>query len=84
MAIRPVDRDVNYMKENWGTTSLITDYISLDAKVIQEVMYDPALNYKKASKSELYEKTDDLEENDFVYGVEPTYKIDKNQKLLRE
>ena len=26
MANSPVDRDVSYMKENWGTTMLITDY----------------------------------------------------------
>jgi hypothetical protein len=27
MAIHPnPDRDVNYMRENWGTTRLITDY----------------------------------------------------------
>ena len=29
MANSPVDRDVNYMKEVWGTTSLTSDYWSL-------------------------------------------------------
>jgi len=27
MAKYQVDRDVNYMKQNWGTTHLITDYV---------------------------------------------------------
>ena len=26
MAKYHVDRDVNYMRENWGTTRLVTDY----------------------------------------------------------
>jgi len=26
MAKYQVDRDISYMKENWGTTKLITDY----------------------------------------------------------
>lgn len=29
MAKYQVDRDISYMKENWGTTKLITDYNSL-------------------------------------------------------
>ena len=32
MAKATVDRDVSYMKEVWGTTSLITDYWSLPIK----------------------------------------------------
>lgn len=43
----PVDRDKNYMKSMWGTTSLMTDYWSLPRKdqseeknVIQEIMHD--------------------------------------------
>lgn len=26
------DRDIQYMKENWGTTRLITDYVPLKSK----------------------------------------------------
>ena len=44
MANSPVDRDKNYMKEVWGTTSLTSDYWSLPRKtedpeerVIQEI-----------------------------------------------
>jgi hypothetical protein len=43
----PVDRSTSYMKEVWGTTSLVTDYWSLpkkikesDERVIQEIMHD--------------------------------------------
>lgn len=28
MAKYHVDRDVKYMKENWGTTRLVTDYVA--------------------------------------------------------
>ena len=47
MANSPVDRDKNYMREVWGTTSLTSDYWSLPSKtedpeerVIQEIMHD--------------------------------------------
>ena len=47
MGNSPVDRDKNYMKEVWGTTSLTSDYWSLPRKtkdpeerVIQEIMHD--------------------------------------------
>lgn len=42
-----VDRDNNYMKEVWGTSSLTSDYWSLpkrtensEEKVLQEIMHD--------------------------------------------
>jgi hypothetical protein len=68
------------MKEMWGTTKLITDYMpntTEQPKVIQEVMYDPAIKHKKVE--ELYEVK---EENDFEYGIEPTYKLNQGQKVL--
>ncbi len=47
MGNSPVDRNKNYMKEVWGTTSLITDYWSLpketndlEERVLQEIMHD--------------------------------------------
>jgi hypothetical protein len=80
MANSLVDRDVNYMKENWGTTSLVTDYIQLPKKVIQEVMYDPA-NNQKNDVQDLFETS---EQDDLTYGVEPTYKIQNHQKILQE
>lgn len=76
MAVSKTDRDSNYMKEMWGTTKLITDYDS--QKVLQEVMYDPA-NKVKTDKTDLYENVD---ENEFEYGVEPSYKLNQGQKVL--
>ena len=76
MAVSITDRDSNYMKEMWGTTRLITDYDG--QKVLQEVVYDPA-NKVKADKTDLYENVD---ENEFEYGVEPSYKLKQGQKVL--
>ena len=77
MALSPVDRNTEYMKDTWGTTRLITDYVIEPQKILQEIMYDPALTDKK-SKKELFETSDD----EFSYGVEPTYMIGKNQKII--
>lgn len=51
----PVDRDQNYMKSMWGTTSLTSDYWSLphktedpEERVIQEIMHD---DIKKGQKN---------------------------------
>lgn len=83
MANSPVDRDSSYMKTAWGTSHLITDYSSDDKVVIQEVMYDSEIKLNRALKHDLFE-TPNNDEDEFEYGVEPTYKIQKNQKLLRE
>lgn len=77
MAISPVDRDPQYMKDNWGTIKLVTDYTIEPNNILQEIMYDPATTNKKA-KAELFETSDD----EFSYGVEPTYIIGKHQKLI--
>ena len=79
MAISPVDRNTQYMKDTWGTTKLITDYGSEPKKILQEIMYDPALN-EKNTKKELFETNDD----EFSYGIEPSYKIQNHQKLINE
>jgi len=51
----PVDRDKNFMKSMWGTTSLTSDYWSLphktedpEERVIQEIMHD---DLKKGQKN---------------------------------
>lgn len=80
MANSKVDRDTSYMKEAWGTVQLITDYPS-EQKVIQEVMYDPELSASKLKKRELFEMSE--EDTEFEYGIEPTYRIQKNQKVIR-
>ena len=79
MANLPVDRNAQHMKDTWGTTRLITDYVVEPKQVLQEIMYDPATANKKA-KTELFETSDD----DFSYGVEPTYIIGRNQKMICE
>lgn len=79
MALSPVDRNVNIMKQNWGTTRLITDYTSEPQKVLQEIMYDPAVS-NKSSKCELFETNDE----DLSYGIEPNYKIKSHQKLIND
>jgi len=55
MGNSPVDRNISYMKEVWGTTSLTTDYWSLpkkiensEEKVLQEIMHD---DLKKEQKN---------------------------------
>ena len=47
MGNSPVDRNTDYMKSMWGTTSLTSDYWSLpketndpEERVIQEIMHD--------------------------------------------
>ena len=77
MAISPVDRNSQYMKDTWGTTRLITDYVVESKKVLQEIMYDPALT-NKTSKQELFETSED----ELSYGIEPTYKIGNHQKFI--
>jgi hypothetical protein len=75
MSNLPVDRDSNYMREVWGTTHLITDYVPKPQKrVIQEVMHDlaPKHNFKK--QEELHEKIrNDEDYDDWEYGTEPHY-----------
>jgi hypothetical protein len=36
MAKYQVDRDINYMKQQWGTNRLITDYGALNTKKVNE------------------------------------------------
>jgi hypothetical protein len=72
------DRDKNYMREMWGTTSLISDYGSLDQKpnkrIIQEVLYDQAPRHDLKKQAELHEKIrNDEDYDDWEYGTEPNY-----------
>ena len=78
MANSPVDRNVNYMREMWGTESLITDYGSMQKKeqkrVISEVMHDTAPRHDFKKQSELHEKIrNDEDYDDWEYGTEPIY-----------
>jgi len=58
MGNSPVDRNTDYMKSMWGTTSLTSDYWSLpketndpEERVIQEIMHDD-LDGKKQNLQE--------------------------------
>jgi len=75
MSNLPVDRDKDYMKQMWGTTSLITDYNSkLSKRVIQEVMHDLAPHHNLKKQTDLHEKIrNDADYDDWEYGTEPTY-----------
>ena len=70
------DRDVNYMRETWGTTSLITDYWSnpQPQQMLREIAND-GLTPKKhdlKTQSELHEKIrNDEDYDDWEYGTEP-------------
>jgi hypothetical protein len=77
MSNLPVDRDLNYMRTMWGTTSLITDYNSEPSKrVIQEVMHDLAPKHNLKKQEELHEKIrNDEDYDDWNYGTEPSYGI---------
>jgi hypothetical protein len=77
MANSPVDRDINYMKEMWGTTRLITDYTTNPTNIkrdLQEITYDLAPTHKNQ------EVVDLIEDEEWNYGVEPEY---KNKKVIR-
>ena len=80
MSNLPVDRDQNYMHQMWGTTSLTSDYNSLDQKpkVIQEIMHDdiPKNQHHLKEQSELHQKIRNLNDyDDWEYGTEPNYGI---------
>ena len=75
MSNLPVDRDKNYMREMWGTTRLITDYVKTPEKrVIQEIMHDLAHKHDLKKQTELHERIrNDEDYDDWSYGTEPTY-----------
>ena len=81
MANSPVDRDVSYMKEVWGTTSLTSDYWSLpkqtndpEGMVLQEVMHDRPKRHNLKKQAELHQNIrNDEDYDDWEYGTEPIY-----------
>ena len=69
------DRNVDYMYETWGTTSLITDYWSKPkGKMLREIANDD-LTPKKHDfeiQNEIHEKIrNDEDYDDWEYGTEP-------------
>jgi len=75
MSNLPVDRDINYMRQMWGTTKLVTDYeINPQERIIQEVMHDLAPKHDLKKQTDLHEKIrNDFDYDDWEYGTEPTY-----------
>jgi hypothetical protein len=69
MAIHPnPDRDVKYMREMWGTTSLITDYWSNPKRKTTPKKHD------FVHQNKLHEKIrNDNDYDDWEYGTEPLY-----------
>ena len=81
MSNSPVDRNVKYMKEMWGTTKLITDYASMeehDVYKAKKQIIDESLSYQSnhqlKRQTELHEiiRNDD-DYDDWEYGTEPSY-----------
>lgn len=72
MSNLPVDRDSSYMREMWGTSRLITDYVPVQKnRVIQEVMHDTAPRHNLQKQFELHEKIrNDDDYDDWDYGMD--------------
>jgi len=61
------DRNQSYMKEMWGTTTLITDYGSLR-------FLDKPKKHNLKTQNQLHETIrNDDDYDDWEYGTEPTY-----------
>ncbi len=77
---KPADRDVNYMYNMWGTTSLISDYNSTglikEKKMLREIANDDKTPKKHdfEVQNELHEKIrNDEDYDDWSYGTEPSW-----------
>jgi hypothetical protein len=63
------DRNLEYMKETWGTTSLITDYRpDPKKKVLQEIVNNDLMDQHVTTETELYAPA---ESDSWEYGIEP-------------
>jgi hypothetical protein len=82
MATQPnPDRNKEYMREMWGTTSLITDYCNQPKqKMLREINHDD-LTPKKHDffhQNEIHERIrNDEDYDDWDYGTEPLYEVKK-------
>ena len=77
MSNQKVDRDREYMRQMWGTTSLVTDYVPAQESsqnVLQEIMHDHAPKHDLKKQTDLHEKIrNDDDYDDWEYGTEPVY-----------
>jgi hypothetical protein len=78
---KPSDRNVDFMKQMWGTESLVTDYGSLDKKAMLREISNDELTPKKHDlllQNELHAKIrNDDDYDDWEYGAEPLYEYKK-------
>jgi hypothetical protein len=73
---QPSDRDKDYMKEVWGTTKLITDYVVKPPKMLREISNDDLTPKKHdfMTQNELHKEIrNDDDYDDWEYGAEPLY-----------
>ena len=79
MAMNPnPDRNKNYMREMWGTNSLITDYWTkpVEQKMLREIVEDDMTPKKHdfTLQKEIHEKIrNDQDYDDWDYGTEPIF-----------
>ena len=79
---QPSDRNVNFMKQTWGTTKLVTDYGVLEeTKMLREINNEllTPKNHDFEIQNELHEKIrNDNDYDDWEYGTEPLYEVKKS------
>jgi hypothetical protein len=78
------DRDKDYMYSMWGTDKLTTDYASLsgknEQKMLREISNDDLVPKKHNFKvqNEIHERIrNDNDYDDWEYGTEPLYEVNK-------
>lgn len=75
------DRNAQFMNQMWGTNSLVTDYTPSDQKKMLCEINNDVLVPKKhdfAIQNEIHEKIrNDADYDDWEYGTEPLYEVNK-------
>jgi hypothetical protein len=78
---QPSDRNSEFMRQMWGTDSLVTDYNVVEQKKMLREINNDILVPKKhdfAIQNEIHEKIrNDEDYDDWEYGTEPLYEVNK-------
>jgi hypothetical protein len=79
---QPSDRNAEFMRQMWGTNSLVTDYKNVEEqkKMLREINNDIMVPKKHdfAIQNEIHEKIrNDDDYDDWEYGTEPLYEVNK-------
>jgi hypothetical protein len=78
---QPSDRNAEFMRQMWGTDSLVTDYSVIEQKkMLREINKDDYTPKKHdfATQNELHAKIrNDDDYDDWEYGTEPLYEVNK-------